>query len=419
MRHICCSYPAMNSGLGFLVAARQCEIAELEDLAQTCELVGMIGRFTHALARERGISNVFLGSRGQRFERERHQQVAECEQLEREVRARFKLLVTDPSRLRNGARLFNRIAVVLHGLDASGGLRQRISRLALSTRESTEAFVRLIAGLLAVVFEAADSATDPEISRVLVALFNFMQGKEFAGQERAFGAAVFASGNVSAGSRQQWSHLIESQDTCFQVFNDFSTAPPMAPGLPGHDPGLQVELERLRVIGCSSDTDAAPDPNLSQIWYDCCTRRIDAMRSVEEQLAVNLRTLCERKIAQARGELHDQQANVAALSRQAKAAPPGSAAHYGPHLERSILEMVQDQSHRLQAMSDELETVRAALNERKVVERAKGLLMTHRHLSEQDAYKVLRQMAMNQKRRLVDVAQAVLNMADVLPGNYQ
>ena len=47
---------------------------------------------------------------------------------------------------------------------------------------------------LTVVFEAADSACDPDIARKLVALFHFMQGKELAGQERATGAAVFASG---------------------------------------------------------------------------------------------------------------------------------------------------------------------------------------------------------------------------------
>jgi AmiR/NasT family two-component response regulator len=77
--------------------------------------------------------------------------------------------------------------------------------------------------------------------------------------------------------------------------------------------------------------------------------------------------------------------------------------------------MVQEQSQRLQAMSDELQTVRASLNERKVVERAKGLLMAHRRLSEDEAHKMLRQTAMNQKRRLVDVAESMLAMADYLP----
>ena len=42
--------------------------------------------------------------------------------------------------------------------------------------------------------------------------------------------------------------------------------------------------------------------------------------------------------------------------------------------------------------------------------------MARSDLSEEEAYKTLRQMAMNQKRRLVDIAEAVLAMADVLPG---
>ena len=88
---------------------------------------------------------------------------------------------------------------------------------------------------------------------------------------------------------------------------------------------------------------------------------------------------------------------------------------YGLHLERSILELVQEQARRLQTMSEELDTVRASLNERKLIERAKGLLMAHRHLSEEEAHKTMRQMAMNQNRRLIEVAEAVLAMADVLP----
>ena len=80
-----------------------------------------------------------------------------------------------------------------------------------------------------------------------------------------------------------------------------------------------------------------------------------------------------------------------------------------------VLELVQDQSQRLQAMRDELESVRSTLNERKLVERAKGLLMAHRQLSEGDAHKLLRQTAMNQNRRLVEVAEAVLATADLLP----
>ena len=63
--------------------------------------------------------------------------------------------------------------------------------------------------------------------------------------------------------------------------------------------------------------------------------------------------------------------------------------------------------------------MRASLHERKAVERAKGLLMAHRQMSEDEAYKALRQMAMNQNKRLIDVANAVLSLADVLPGGVR
>lgn len=399
----------MKSGTSFLLAARQCEIAELEQLARTGELVAVIGRFIHALQRERGIANVYLGSQGERFGSQQAQQVAECAAIEAEVRARFEQLDTEGQRLRHGSRLFSRVAVVLHALDGLPQLRQRIAGQQLGAADATAAYIQLVANLLAVVFEAADAATDPEISRALVALFNFMQGKEFAGQERALGARVFAAGHVDSAGQQQWRHLIDSQQGCFQAFADFSDPEVLRADQASRDAQVLAELERLRRIGCAGRGEL--DRNLSQAWYECCTRRIDAMRAMEDLLAQHLRRLCEQRIADARAELRDQRALLETLSTQAVSAPA-----LGPQLERSILAMVQEQSRRLQAMSDELDAVKATLNERKLVERAKGLLMAHRHMSEDEAYKALRQMAMNQNRRLVDVANAVLSLADVLPG---
>ncbi|HET8749096.1 MAG TPA: nitrate- and nitrite sensing domain-containing protein [Ramlibacter sp.] len=401
----------MKSATSFLLAARQCEIAELEELARTSELVGVIGRFVHALQRERGICNVFLGSHGRRFAAQRLRQVEECSQVEGEVRAQLEALETGSRCVRNGSRLFSRVAMVLHALDGLPALRARVARQALSARDATAAYVKLVTGLLGVVFEAADSATDPKVSRALVALFNFMQGKELAGQERALGAGVFAAGFIDASGQQQWRHLIESQETCFQVFADFADAEVLRAERASREPAVLAEVERLRRLGGSTRREL--DPNLSQAWYDWATRRIDAMRAVEDVLARHLRELCEARIAQARSELRDQSAMLAALASDPAAGPGGS---FGPHLERSILDLLQEQSRRLQQMGDELDAVRASLNERKVVERAKGLLMAHRQLSEDDAYKALRQMAMNQNRRIVDVAEAVLSLAEVLPG---
>jgi hypothetical protein len=405
----------MKSGSHFLLAARQCEIAELEELARTGELVAAIGRFVHALQRERGLSNVFLGSQGRRFADQRRVQLAACSRAEEDVRGLFGRLDTDSSQARNGARLFSRVAVVLHGLDGLPALRERIAAQDVSARESTAAFTKLVGGLLAVVFEAADSASDPEVSRSLVALFNFMQGKEFAGQERALGASLFAAGAIDPAGQQQWRHLVDSQQGCFQVFADFSDPEVLRADQASREAAVVAEVERLRRIACAGRPGTL-DADLSTAWYDWSTRRIDAMHRVEELLSVHLRHLCEARIAQARTELRDQRALLATLARDPAYPGADGTVPMGPQLERSVLALVQEQSRRLQAMGDELDAVRASLHERKVVERAKGLLMAHRQMSEDEAYKALRQMAMNQNRRLVDVAEAVLSLADVLPG---
>ena len=401
----------MKTGIAFLLAARQCEIAELEQLAQTSELVAAIARFIHALQRERGISSIYLGSHGAQFTQQREQQIADCLAAEHAVRDHLDRLDTESSHARNGSRLFSRVAVVLHGLEGLPSLRARIARQSPTAGEATAAFVKLIAGLLTVVFEAADSATDPEVSRALVAMFNFMQGKEFAGQERALGASVFAAGYIDGAGQQHWRHLVDSQQGCFRVFADYADPQVQRAEQAGHDPVAMAEVERLRRIGCTVRGEL--DSRLSHEWYHWCTLRIDAMKVVEDLLAAHLRAACERRIARARADLQDQRAALDALSARGQGA--GTPAAFGPHLERSLFAMVQEQSRRLQAMSDELDAVRATLSERKIVERAKGLLMAHRHMSEDDAYKALRQMAMNQNRRLLDVANNVLALAEVLP----
>ncbi|QHE85432.1 nitrate regulatory protein [Hydrogenophaga sp. BPS33] len=420
----------MKSGLSFLLAAKRCEIDELQQLALTSALVNVTGRLIHGLQRERGLSNLLIGSHGHQFQPSHQKQIEECREVEKELRACFDNLDTASASVGHGARLFSRIAYVLHGLDALDGLRERVASLQWTTRQSTDAYVRLISGLLAVVFEAADSASDPEISRLLVARFNFMQGKEFAGQERAAGSALFASGRADNAEQHRLLHLVESQERCLEVFGAFAQPRNFDLWQASQDSATLAELERLRRVLCTVAHGAVLDPQLSQAWFDCCSQRIDRMKAVEDRLALDLLRACEDKVALARDELSSYESlhpaatgagamsffeDAPALGPNAPAAYVANPQGYGLQLERSILELVQEQARRLQNMSEELDTVRARLNERKVIERAKGLLMAHRQLSEEAAHKTMRQMAMNQNRRLIDVAEAVLSMAEVLP----
>ena len=75
---------------------------------------------------------------------------------------------------------------------------------------------------------------------------------------------------------------------------------------------------------------------------------------------------------------------------------------------------LQAQSIELQEKGIELRARLAELQDRKVIDRAKGLLMQRQNLSEQQAYDKLRKTAMDKSLKLVDVAQRMLDVADLM-----
>ncbi len=65
-------------------------------------------------------------------------------------------------------------------------------------------------------------------------------------------------------------------------------------------------------------------------------------------------------------------------------------------------------------MREELAATKAALEERKIIDRAKGLLMRAKGISEDEAYALLRRTAMDQKRKIADIAQALVLASEML-----
>jgi response regulator NasT len=81
---------------------------------------------------------------------------------------------------------------------------------------------------------------------------------------------------------------------------------------------------------------------------------------------------------------------------------------------KPILEVAIARFEQFQALRRELDETGEKLAERKLIERAKGLLMQGRGLSEEDAYRALRRQAMENNTRLADVARQVVSIAGLL-----
>lgn len=81
---------------------------------------------------------------------------------------------------------------------------------------------------------------------------------------------------------------------------------------------------------------------------------------------------------------------------------------------RPIIDITISRFHAFRRLQEELAQAKEALQARKVIERAKGILMQQQNLSEDEAYKLMRRTAMSQKRKLLDIAQSVVTAAQLL-----
>lgn len=73
--------------------------------------------------------------------------------------------------------------------------------------------------------------------------------------------------------------------------------------------------------------------------------------------------------------------------------------------------------NQMQTLQNHIKELKTTLADRKIIDRAKGLIMAQRRCTEDEAYKLLRSSAMNQNMRLAQLAQNILNTANLLEPN--
>ena len=80
---------------------------------------------------------------------------------------------------------------------------------------------------------------------------------------------------------------------------------------------------------------------------------------------------------------------------------------------QNILDLCISRFNAFSRLESELEKTRSALEERKVIDRAKGILMKAKNLTEEHAYALLRKTAMNENKKIAEVAQSVITAAEL------
>ena len=382
-----------NRAIDWFRYARQIQKQQLRQLAQSGALASRICHLVHMLQCERGASNIWLCSQGRLYD-------AECRAsraLVDEQRLALLPLLGDDPPLTSSA-LCQRIAAALWGLEQLPDLRQRVQAQRIDAADAMEQFSATIRHLLSIVPQLNDTLDDPRIVQPLVALYSVMQGKELVGQERALGALGFTLGHFSDALRQRLADRIDGQQPCFDTFLSLTTA---ALSDVFHTRGsATLEIEQLRRLACTRQPPQDQGENALR-WFVLHTQRLEELRALEESLIDAL--------------MH----TVATLLAE-EDLPPISAAFLEPagdalslRLDSQLLPLVRQQARELEQLTAQLASLKASVDERKVIDSAKQVLMTHQNMTEEQAWQCLRKMAMDKNQRMVEIARALLTVKNL------
>jgi len=382
-----------NRAIDWFRYARQIQKQQLRQLAQSGALASRICHLVHMLQCERGASNIWLCSQGRLYD-------AECRAsralVDEQWLALLPLLGDDPPL--TSSALCQRIAAALWGLEQLPDLRQRVQAQRIDAADAMEQFSATIRHLLSIVPQLNDTLDDPRIVQPLVALYSVMQGKELVGQERALGALGFTLSHFSDALRQRLVDRIDGQQPCFDTFLSLTTA---ALSDVFHTRcGATLEIEQLRRLACTRQPPQDQGENALR-WFVLHTQRLEELRALEESLIDAL--------------MH----TVATLLAE-EDLPPISAAFLEPagdalslRLDSQLLPLVRQQARELEQLTAQLASLKASVDERKVIDSAKQVLMTHQNMTEEQAWQCLRKMAMDKNQRMVEIARALLTVKNL------
>ncbi|WP_085296853.1 methyl-accepting chemotaxis protein [Cognaticolwellia mytili] len=259
---------------------------EMERLSQLTQLSITYSDLVHELQKERGATAGYIGSKGKKFTSEIKQQ----------------RLATDSKKSNRDAFLiendFDQTAIVNLNQEVSSELnkltsiRQQVNNFEIEAAKAIGYYTNLNAKLLSVSTLITELSTDATIAKQTVAYYNFLQGKERAGIERAVMSNTFALNEYTKGVFVKFVSLVTQQSTYMSNFLAFSTPENISYYQEQMSHSSVKEVIRLRGIAESKtsgfDVDAVH-------WFEQSTQRIGQLKKVENKVAEDLLALAEDK----------------------------------------------------------------------------------------------------------------------------
>ena len=235
----------------------------------------------HELQKERGSSAVFIGSKGRSFATELTNQRGASD-------VKIDQLRQILTRTDNGKDpILGRIQNKLGNLSST---RNSVKNLELKVPQMAKFYTGLINELITATSHKIEGSSDPRLASYAQAYLAMMHAKEAAGLERAMGGAGFGAGKFSGPLYTRFVSLGAEQDIYLREAMHFAVEEDKKDieGLKGTSEDNTVNQYRMLANDMVFDQ-VAPTISGSE-WFQAATRRIEPLKTVEDQIALTVVT---------------------------------------------------------------------------------------------------------------------------------
>ncbi len=267
-----------------LINTTYSNVNNLKDVEKTSHLLNSISLLIHETQKERGMSAGYLGSDGTHFQSRLLSQRALTDTRVTEL----KKLLIDIDIKNINLKITETLENALNELKKIDSVRSNIIALNIKTANAILYYTNMNALFLNTIVKISNFSSSPEITKQIIAYFNFLMAKERAGIERAVGTNITTTDYFKDGSREKFSTLIASQDSFMISFYEYASEDSMNFYKNTFEDKAISEVNSMRktILEAKSIGGFGVD---ATYWFDTISSKLGLLKKTENYIIKQLR----------------------------------------------------------------------------------------------------------------------------------
>jgi len=243
------------------------------------QLSGIKSRLVHELQKERGLTAGFVGSKSASFGDALRQQRDSTDAKY----AEFQSYIESDTSTKQFKDIWDALQSIDKHLQQLSAIRLRVDKLQITLKEALAYYTKNNNDILNVNGLIIHHSQEPKVTVGLSAFYEFLQGKERAGIERAVLNVAFANKNFPDGMLAKFIALVSQQDAFFNNFKAYASEEQVSFYQEAMNHSSVRNVEKFRQKALKGDLNQN-----AQEWFNEATQRINILKSVDTFIAESI-----------------------------------------------------------------------------------------------------------------------------------